>query len=1067
MASFTDFYATLDPDPVVRGHQFEPVTGWFLQNDPGYRRIFRKVWMWNDWPDRWGIDAGIDLVAETHTGDLWAIQVKAYAETTSISKRDVDRFLSESGREVFAYRLLVTTTDRFDRIARRTLDAQEKPVGIIARADLLTAEVPWPASLDELTPSPPPKPAQPRPYQMDAINAVVDGFAGGDRGQLIMACGTGKTLTAQFITAKLGARRTLVLVPSLSLLKQTLRVWEANAAEPFDVLAVCSDATVTTADDAGISRVSELGRPVTTDPEEIARFLRGRAGNRVVFSTYQSSPAVAAAYDLARVPALDLIVADEAHRCAGPVTSDFATVLDGGRIRARRRLFMTATPRYYTGRIIKAAKEADFEVASMDDPATFGQVFHRLGFARAIERKLLTDYQVVIVGVDDAEYQRMATDGALITRDGLEVTDARSLAGQIGLAKAIRKYDLRRLITFHSRVAASRRFAQELPDVISWMPARQRPKGALWASFASGEMTAGQRHILLRQLAELEGYERGLLANARCLAEGVDVPTLDGVAFIDPRRSEVDIIQAVGRAIRNAPDKTIGTIVIPVFIDAATDAEAGLDASEFKPVWDIIKALRAHDDDLAEQIDRMRRELGRRGETPKLPDKIHLDIPVTVDTAFARAFDTHLVEMTSAPWEFWFGLLERYVEEHGTARVPQACRVGEFPLGTWVREQRRKFLEGSLGDESRRRLEELPRWSWNAVEDGWEDDFTALAEYLAEHGTAAIPKEYVVDGRHLGRWVSRQRTWKSKGTLDASRAARLESLPGWTWDRFGDKWEIGFSHLRDYVDAMGTATVPSDYEAGTYRLGAWVGQQRTLFTNGKLPPERQRRLEQLPGWVWETLSGRWEEGYNCLETYAERTGQTRVPQSYATDDGYPLGDWVQVQRSFFAKKKLSEERQRRLEALPGWVWVARDAKWDENYDRLTAYTREHGTSRVPQGHKLDGRGLGAWVADQRTAYAKGKMLPDRKIRLEALPGWAWDRDVAQWDEAFEQVTGYLQENGHIRIPQGYRMAGVDLGIWVNNQRRRARTATGPHAAERVRRLESLPGWDWEPRKQSR
>ncbi len=221
----------------------------------------------------------------------------------------------------------------------------------------------------------------------------------------------------------------------------------------FDFLPVCSDETVAEPD-AVVANTSDLGFPVTTDPEEIATFLRRRSGPRVVFATYQSSPQIATAFRLGRVPSFDLVIADEAHRCAGRVSSDFATILDSEAIKARRRLFMTATPRYFTGRVVREATEADFEVASMDNEAMFGPVFHRLGFAEAIERDLLTDYQVVVVGVDDATYRDWAQRGRFVTIDGTEVTDARTLAGQIGLAKAMRRYDLHRTITFHSRVQA-------------------------------------------------------------------------------------------------------------------------------------------------------------------------------------------------------------------------------------------------------------------------------------------------------------------------------------------------------------------------------------------------------------------------------------------------------------------------------------------------------------------------------------------------------------------------------------------------------------------------------------
>ncbi|MGH3645152.1 MAG: DEAD/DEAH box helicase family protein, partial [Mycobacterium sp.] len=628
------------------------------------------MWLWDDWPGRWGGDAGIDLVAQDHDGRLWAIQSKAYAAKNAITKADVDKFLSESSRSLFSFRLLIATTDKLHHVARRTINDQEKQVAFLGLSDLLTSEVSWPTSPLDMRPSAPLMPAKPREHQREAVRHVLKGFTKSDRGQLVMACGTGKTLTSLFINEELAAERTLVLVPSLSLLKQTMRVWRASANVPFEALPVCSDETVGRTEDAAVAHTSELGVPVTTDAHTIAAFLRRRSGRpRVVFSTYQSSPQVALAFAQGRVPAFDLVVADEAHRVAGVESAAFGTVLDEAAIRARRRLFMTATPRYFTGRVLKAAQDADLEVASMDDPTKFGTVFHRLSFGEAIKRNLLTDYQVAVVGVDSDTYRQLAEKGTLVTRDGNKTTDARTLAGQIGLAKAMHKYDLRRTISFHSRIARAREFAAEMPEVIAWMPARQRPKGALWARHVSGEMSAGERHVLLQHLNQLDDEERGLLTNARCLSEGVDVPTLDGVAFIDPRRSEVDIVQAVGRAIRKSDGKTVGTIVIPVFIETDTDAEVALKDSSFKPIWDVIHALRAHDEQLGEQLDALRRQIGRRGGVPKLPDKIHIDLPMRVGTDFADAFDVRLVQNTTSPWEHWMGLLESFVTDNEHSRV--------------------------------------------------------------------------------------------------------------------------------------------------------------------------------------------------------------------------------------------------------------------------------------------------------------------------------------------------------------------------------------------------------------
>jgi predicted helicase len=435
------------------------------------------VWLWSEWPGAWAPDAGIDLVAEEHDGDLWAIQAKAYDPGYAIKKADVDSFLAESSRPGFTYRLLIATTDRLGPTARRTLDDQREPVGYLLRSQLELARVEWPSSPDELRPRRP-APKKPFPHVREAVRDTVRGFKETDRGQLIMACGTGKTLAAMWIAERLDSTRTLILVPSLSLLAQTLREWSANATKPFDYLAVCSDETVA-GEDEFVPHTSELGLPVTTDPEAIAAFLR-RRGRRVVFATYQSSPQIAAAYG-GRTPHFDLAVADAAHRCAGRVSSEFATILDPAQIKARRRLFMTATPRIFTPRVRREAGQLDVEVASMDDEAVFGPVLHRLTFGEGIERDLLSDYQVVVVGVDDEMYRSYAERGEFVTTDGNKVTDARTLAGQIGLAKTIRKYDLRRVISFHGRVKAAQRFSAEMPDVVGWMPPQERP-GERWVA---------------------------------------------------------------------------------------------------------------------------------------------------------------------------------------------------------------------------------------------------------------------------------------------------------------------------------------------------------------------------------------------------------------------------------------------------------------------------------------------------------------------------------------------------------------------------------------------------------
>ena len=465
MASFTDFLSTFSTDSGEKGQQFERFVKWFLVNDSVWKTQVEQVWHWAEYPKRWGKDLGIDLVFKTKSGDLWAVQAKCYAATTSITKAHVDSFISEADSKTFAGRLLIGTTDSLADNAKKVCDRQN--VTRFLLADFESSSVDFPDHYGDLLKASAAKPPQPRDHQLEAIKAVSEGFKGADRGQLIMACGTGKTFTTLWIKEALEAESTLILLPSLGLLSQTLHEWTKAASKPFEVLCVCSDDSVgKKGDDENYDSVFQLPFPVTSDSQRIKAFLEGN-NSKVVFSTYQSSPLVADAQATSPNLEFDLIVADEAHRCAGVVGDGFSSVLNGQRLRGKRRLFATATPRTYSKQIKSAAEGRGVEVIGMDDEAVFGKPLYTLSFGEAIERKLLTDYRVVIVGVDDAMLASWIENREIVrTETGIQ-TDAKSLAATVGLLKAIKDYDLTRLISFHSRVKGAEAFAKEIHDVKS------------------------------------------------------------------------------------------------------------------------------------------------------------------------------------------------------------------------------------------------------------------------------------------------------------------------------------------------------------------------------------------------------------------------------------------------------------------------------------------------------------------------------------------------------------------------------------------------------------------------
>jgi predicted helicase len=857
--------------PHARGPAFERLIRWWLTADPVFAARLRRAWLWSEWPDRWGPDAGIDIVAATHAGELWAVQTKAYDVARSVTKAGIDSFLSESNRPAFVHRLLVCTTDRLAPNALRAIHGQEKSVGVVRRVDLHSSAIAWPISLSQLDGTKRIARARsPRPHQRAAIAAVSASLLPGRRGQLLMACGTGKTLTALWIAERLKSQRTLVLVPTLSLLEQTMREWLAEASGALSFIAVCSDETVVREHDEPVAHTVDLGVPVTTNATEVRRFLAS-VSRCLVFATYQSTLVVADAQQQSSVPAFHLAIADEAHRCAGSASSPFAAVLDDRLIRSERRLFMTATPRYFTGRIRRQARQSDLELVSMDDEKVFGPVLHRLSFGEAIGRGLLSDYRVIVTAVDHSTYGAMAEQAALVEGEGLRTTDARTLAAELTVLRAMRQYDLKRVLTFHSRIRRAREFADHITEVAAWAPADCRPDGRLWASWVSGEMNVGDRVARLGRLRDLGDDERAWLANARCLSEGVDVPTLDGVVFIDPRQSQVDVVQAVGRTIRLAPDKSVGTIVIPVVIDSGDDSETVLRSSSFATVWAVVNALRAHDDELAEELDSARRQLGRVGSVARHPGRLVLDLPMTISTDFARAFDTKLIETTSSTWEFWFGLLESFVEQNGHAAVKQDTVINGYKLGVWVAGQRQLYQRTpsalrargeKLTPERITRLRSFPGWVWSEHAAAWETALARLKAYVAREGSAqSIGERHIEeDGYRLGKWAGIQRTRYKRGELTQDQVDQLEAIPGWQWSKHDAMWMSTYEALLAYAKREGSAaTIPKGLIEAGRDIGAFAHTARYKARKGTLRADRRELLNGVPGWHWgrsETQSDR-------------------------------------------------------------------------------------------------------------------------------------------------------------------------------------------------------------------
>lgn len=628
---FDDLYFSAHSER-EKGSKFEAMLQRFLQLEPKFADRYSNVWLWQDWPGRNGRpDTGIDLVAEDrYTHELTAIQAKFYDPQSTLQKADINSFFSELGKEAFSEGLVVTTAGGWSKNAENALDGQSKPVQRFGLGEFADSTIDWDAfSFErpaELTKSPH---KEPRRYQRDAIRDVLQGFELHERGKLIMACGTGKTFTSlRLAEEQVGAGGTvLFLVPSIALLQQTLNEWSAQATLPLTALAVCSDTSVGRSKNNEDLRVFDLGFPASTDPAKLgARFKASHTqdGLTVVFSTYQSIDVVSAAQGKG-LPEFDLILCDEAHRTTGasfPGSDDsaFVKVHSNANVAGRKRLYMTATPRIYGEEAKAKADDKGTVLASMDEESVYGPEFHHLGFGRAVEMGHLTDYKVLILAVDEESVATSFQD-LLADADGeMNLDDVAKIVGcWNGLSKRgvngqqlsiTDTAPMHRAVAFARNIKESKALAAQFERVGRELVANSSDEShrlKLEAEHVDGTFSVMARQEKLHWLQETQGENTcRILTNAKCLSEGVDVPTLDSVLFLNPRNSQVDVVQSVGRVMRRAEGKEFGYIILPIAVPASQDPATVLnDNKRYKVVWDVLQALRAHDDRFEATINKM------------------------------------------------------------------------------------------------------------------------------------------------------------------------------------------------------------------------------------------------------------------------------------------------------------------------------------------------------------------------------------------------------------------------------------------------------------------------------
>ncbi|MDQ0904697.1 superfamily II DNA or RNA helicase [Streptomyces canus] len=703
-----------------------------------------------------------------------------------------------------------------------------------------------------------------RDHQIEAVSAIVRGLDvppggipwNGLRGQVHAACGTGKTIMAAVSARRLVPRgRVLVLVPTLDLLAQTVRAWH-EAGHKGPAVAVCS-----LQDDPELWSLKVRS---TTNPVQLA--LWHGQGPVTIYATYASLGVLAEAFEGVygqKLDPVDLAVVDEAHRTSGSMGKAWADIHDQSVIPALRRLYLTATPRIWEERLGREVAEGVRDplprqmAASMDDEKVFGPVLYKLSLASAVSRGLLARYQIIVLELKDPVVTPERLMGE--ERRSEEVRGQRLGALQAALLHTMAQHDLSTCITFHHRTIEAQAYAEGLERVAAKLHADQPEAypARIWADWLCGEHVPERRREVLGSFGST--MQRAVLSNCRVLGEGVDIRAVDSVALLDPKGAPHDIVQAIGRALRQKPGQgKLASLIVPVFLQPGEQPEDMFTSGSYRPLVKVLEGLRAHDEEAVEllaipqepqkDVAQPSVNIGVAPEEGEDESRLLLRFAAPRDPVMVADWVSfNVIDTERQDWARGWAKLKTYVERVGNARVPYGHREGATPLGQWVAEQRRAYGAGEMTGRRAQRLEQLGM-VWSVADERFQENLEAAKAYYDQHWTLCAPRSATMLGKPLGMWLANVR-----------RPGTLEGHPEWKtaleavdedWNpEWPAEWQRHYAALRELVrdeeGQAGTVEVLPGVTVHGMDIGKWLARQRTPKVWEGLTEGQRERMEQL------------------------------------------------------------------------------------------------------------------------------------------------------------------------------------------------------------------------------
>ncbi len=1036
----------LEKETYQSGKLFEVFCKCYFKHEPIVKDDYKNVWYYEEIPTEikaaLGLpnsDYGIDLLLQTIDGEFIAVQCKFRSNENTKLNWSADKITNLiASADKADWVMVFTNATDIDSVSKSKdnfilfgisylLNIEENTFNIFR--NFLEGEA-LPTITKHL----------PKPHQIKAIESCEEFFKIENRGQLIMPCGAGKTITALWIKERLNPKNTLVLVPSLALLRQIKEDWAKQKIDFYHYLCVCSETDIDknndNESDSIIAHTYEIGGRVQTKPEVIIDFLR-KDFEKIIFSTYQSLPQIEKALQDTDFQ-FDFILCDEAHKTAGTSSGIFTIVHDNKRIPALKRLYMTATPRVLSDNIKKKLGDNLAYAYDMSNPADFGYEFYRMSFKDAIDKGILVDYKIITIGISHKQIAELIKERRYIS-DKNTIED---IANNYALEIVMKQYNATHAITFHSRVKYAEEFSMRHKLLFENVKTMS----------VNGNQSTNARNILM---TDFKNASKAVISNARCLTEGVDVPAIDLVYFCDPKNSKVDIVQATGRALRQdkRKDKKMGYIVIPIYHQNQDEVDKAISNSNFKNLISVIRALCDQDERLQDEINQLAYGKGKKSSFSKLEfvsseiyfeEKVHL---LGFEEKLKNNLFNQVIEKNSDNWDLWFLQLKDYLELNNNE---YPSKKSSPKLYGWITAQRNFYKNKQLSYEQVKKLKAI-NFVWDAHSHSWDIQFKILEEHAQEKGFE--PNK----STDIGIWLTTQRTAIKKGILSNERIQKINSVKfkGTVIDA---EWHKRFDDLVEYRNKNSYKWPNADRvnkDKPENKIANFCQQMRFFYRKNTLSDFWIDKLLSID-FNFDGRNDNWLKTYETLKEYLNKNGM--LPE--ASSDLY---NWAWRNNNKYINDKLDKNKKKLLADID-IDRLFKSKSWDEWYNDIKAFYDLSGSLPTFNTDKQ----LGAWLGVQRGSYKKGELDDVQIKKLEEL-GIIWDGNEAKkdrWIEMFDAVNSFYQENG--RFPTG-RNKGEEQQLynWCQGQRQKqAGTASGGKTKElkdwQVKKLENIE-FDFQPR----